>query len=1116
MRMRSLVAVAVGVLALGAVLALVHFRPQVADVPAPTAPTASRTLPGPSVPTPPPRGALSIRGRVVDAQGNPAAGVEVSATRVMPGESLSQLPCDDASPELTLSSPECSGAATEVLMELIEVERGGAPVLARATSAADGAFQLDALPEGTVALWALGARGSAMKPGVAAGSDGVELVLEKGVSLPGRVVDDSGAPLAGAKVTLFDHEGSRYFELRTGADGRFAFGPLPDVPYGLVASSPGLLPVYLPEVLEEELEEDLVLHLPRRLVGKVLAGDRSVAGAQVRVEGTSHVTTTDAEGRFTFEPLPPGEYAVLGEHAGQYGVANVRIDTSAETETTVHLGTLFFAEGTVRDEAGSPVAGASVSALARGDMRSLPPATTSAEGRFRLGPLPAGPTRFFVEAEQYLDLESEDIDLSPSGAPLDFTLTRAFTLDGIVTDTEGQPLEGVELDAELKTPGPPAPEVDSEEVLFAMSDATDSFFASSNGAGRFRLKVATPGRYVVTASVGDHVPVRLEVDAPATGLHLALRAGGSVKGSVVDARGEPLSSVDLRVTLGTGSTAQELTTESDDEGSFLLEGLPPGTHTLEATLELAGARHQASRTVEVRGPGTVEASLRMDTGGSVSGLVVDEQGRPIPDAEVEAYVFFEESNEFPGMGTPSSAKTGPDGGFTVHHLRKGPCLLRASKPGYSPAEEDLEQRPPSEQRLPSDFQALAPTGARDVRLVLRYQGSISGRVVRADGASLTGLSVSVNYNNEHEPEEDGTFRVPVAAPGQQQVLIHASGLAPVLREVEVALGQDVDLGEVRLETGRRVSGRLVDAETSAPVVGVQVQVEEPDAPPGRTQVLAGEATALDGTFAFPSLEARPLKLVVRHKGYLPLLQRLGTGDETLELRLSRGARVEGTVRDRAGRPVETTVRLTPLSREAREPSHLDSLPDMHRFLMMDSRAMMHMDDQSLRFTSTGGTFSTRGLKPGAYALETEDTRDAGGREVRFPPQRVHIPASGTVVLAVTELSGGATLRAIMNRLELEEPTRHIRYGLIPGSVPASETYEELRLRLRAEGLPSTFDSPSRSQVYEHLPAGRYTLLLVVMTESERYLAWTEELDLPSAGTVTRDVRPVLRPVAATR
>ena len=88
-------------------------------------------------------------------------------------------------------------------------------------------------------------------------------------------------------------------------------------------------------------------------------------------------------------------------------------------------------------------------------------------------------------------------------------------------------------------------------------------------------------------------------------------------------------------------------------------------------------------------------------------------------------------------------------------------------------------------------------------------------------------------------------------------------------DVAVPRGRDLDLGEVRLARGRQVKGRVVDGETSQPVAGASVWVNilGEDEWMSEHSPLAQERTGADGTFTLPPLEARPLVLKVRHKGY---------------------------------------------------------------------------------------------------------------------------------------------------------------------------------------------------------------------------------------------------------
>ncbi|WP_163993694.1 carboxypeptidase regulatory-like domain-containing protein [Pyxidicoccus caerfyrddinensis] len=1098
MRKPSAGVIALGVLALVAAVALLQFRGGSATEAPPAPTTASpqpRTRSGPGVPTPPPRGALSVRGRVVDMEGQPVAGVQVSATQALPGESLSQLPCGEESPVLSLTSPDCIGEASLRVLDLISEERGGAPVLAQGTTAADGTFQLDALPEGTVALWAFSARGSAMEPEVATGREDVELALDEGLSLAGRVVAESGAPLPGAKVTLFHQTHSRYFTTSTGADGRFSFGPLPDGDYGLVASSPGLMPALVPDAAYEELD-GIVLHPPRQLTGRVLLADGTPApGAEVHVSPVSLAGVADAEGRFALGPLPPGDYDVLAERDGLHGFAHLSLsEERPDAEATVYLGTIVHLEGVVLDEAGQPIADAIVTASSEVEGPPFDDATTGPDGRFRLGPMAPGLYTFDVDAEGYRGLATPGVQVSASPSPLSFTLQRAHVLAGTVTDMEGRPLADIEVEATrpvraprgmlVREPPLPEEEADTEPGDFEeRSGESSSVFTDEEG--RFFIELDEPGRYTLTASGDSFLPARLEVDAPASGLRFQLRGGGTLEGSVVDARGEPLEQVQLTVQLGPDARGRVLETTSEEQGRFTLGGLPPGTYVLQASLDLGAFVHKASRTVTIRGTETMDASLRMDTGKSVSGLVVDEQGRPLPDAEVAAYTLREQPDDDEGM-LPSTAKTGPDGRFTVHHLLEGACALRASKPGYTFEEPE----PVESQRRPG---VVSRAGATDARLVLRYQGYVLGRVVHRDGTPVTRFSI----NQESFRSPDGAFRIAMERSGGLRLRFDAPGLTLAVREVEVPPGRDLDLGDVVLEPGRQVRGRVVDAETSQPVAGVLVRVNLPDADAWTSEraPLDLETTAADGSFTLRQLEARPLELALVREGYPPQLQRVGADDEEVELRIFPGAKVDGTVTDHEGRPVDTTVFLTPM----RTPG--------------DGFVPLGQDDSARSAEVTQGHFHVEGVAGGDYAVSAREVPGPEGRPVEFLTQRVRLPPMGRVTLALTVRKGSASLRL---RVPPEELRR--RHGaLIPGSVSSTATWGELRFLMYRHALPLTAGSPDDgTHVYEHIPAGHYTFLLDRELEPGRREVSSEEVDVSEGESVVREVAPVWRPVPGSR
>jgi len=1056
MRKQSVVRGALGALAL--VLAVVLIHSQVgtsASAPEAASRTASRARQPPGVPTSPPSGSHAIRGRVLDAHRRPAAGIRVSATLAMPGESLSALPCDTRGPDVPLSSGDCEGESGDHVKGLVEAGHGGTPVLAQALTSEDGTFQLDALPEGTVTLWAFGDHDAAMAPDVRAGEDGVELRLEASRIFPGRVISESGAGLAGARVTLFHQAHSRFFEATTDTEGRFTFGPLPKGDYSAVAFAPDLLPEYRRNL--DDAFTVITLHPSRGFSGRVLSEGSLIAGAEVHLVYSSKVTTTDQEGRFSFEHLSPGDYEVRAEHLGRHGFANMTLTEEGRAmEPTIHLGTLVVVEGVVRDESGRPIAGAEVSAP--GELGLAPVvATTEADGRFRLGPLRLQHYVFTADARGYQRKQLLDVTLSHSNPPLEFILQRAHVVQGTVTEADGRPVPGA------------AVRVDAGEDIYVGGAVTGA-------QGHFDLEFPRPMSATLTIRSERHLPAEVSVEAPTPDLRVVLRAAARVEGVITNTYDVPLRSLELSLTSNGQHPTQK--GQSDDSGRFQIGSVPPGTYTLHAEVDVGGIPQRASRTVSVQGTETVDASLRLYTGLPVSGIVVDERGRPVADAEVEGNPLQGER----AYALRGAVSSGPDGRFTLHHMPKGACELRARKEGY-----DFES---AKEQFPGDSSPAvrAMAGDEDVRLELRGMGRVRGRLVRSNGTPIPHFFI----NEQEFRNPEGAFRMSARVPWGMTLEFAVPGLNHTTRALDVSPGEEVDLGTVRMEAGRQIRGRVLDAETLQPIKGAIVEAHLPGQGrlAGLDLPLVAGHTGPDGTFHLPPVEDRPLDLLVRTlNGSHPESRRqVGTGDMDLELRLYPGAHVEGTMTDRDGQPVEATVWLVPVD---------DVDPD----------------PTPVSVEEAAGTFRAHGVPGGTYMLNVVKARTPEGRPVTFLAQRVQLPPMGRVTLAVRESPGSATVRLSV-RLPpgIQEENVHF-LALIPGSVPPTTSTLELRMRAYSE---QSFESPQSSRlspVYEQVPAGRYTFIVIGKPGrwDEPLQLYREELTVTDGATLARDIHVVLRP-----
>ncbi|MGH7151356.1 MAG: carboxypeptidase regulatory-like domain-containing protein, partial [Planctomycetota bacterium] len=113
------------------------------------------------------------------------------------------------------------------------------------------------------------------------------------------------------------------------------------------------------------------------------------------------------------------------------------------------------------------------------------------------------------------------------------------------------------------------------------------------------------------------------------------------------------------------------TSKTDSEGKFRLEGIPPGTYVLNATLEnyADGRREGISMDRDAKVPGV---DLSLAQGGGIGGTVVDSLGSPVPFALVEVA---------PKQGETKRAVAGPDGAFTIGGLAAGTYDVSARIPG---------------------------------------------------------------------------------------------------------------------------------------------------------------------------------------------------------------------------------------------------------------------------------------------------------------------------------------------------------------------------------------------------------------------------------------------------
>lgn len=245
-------------------------------------------------------------------------------------------------------------------------------------TASDGYEVEIAPPSGYVVDESAGEAGQRQRPADLGEADDldVDFALREivPVAVSGHVTDDSGNPIGGVEVVLSGPGGD--LTVTTGSDGFYIFDRVDPGDYEFSVTPPdGYSPVTLPDPItvpadsEDPLEDnDFVLAELPTVSGTVTAGGDPVPDVPVTItlpDGSTRGTITDADGRYEFPGLEPGDHTVTIETPDGYendGPSELEVPVADEDVTDVDFeltrpGSI---GGIVTDQDGNPAPGATI------------------------------------------------------------------------------------------------------------------------------------------------------------------------------------------------------------------------------------------------------------------------------------------------------------------------------------------------------------------------------------------------------------------------------------------------------------------------------------------------------------------------------------------------------------------------------------------------------------------------------------------------------------------------------------------------------------------------------------------------------------------------------------
>ena len=464
--------------------------------------------------------------------------------------------------------------------------RGSVQEERSASSGPDGRFSLRKLPAGRLHALEAVREGFAPARRLADSTAPVQLVLRRGALAFGRIVDEEGVPVPGARVSLTT-EGEpgapfRHQPLHATADpdGRFELPRAGAGRHGLRAESPGFVAA-VEQVFIPEQEPEVDLGEIRLQAGGVIEGvvtdargrpvEKALILARPSVQDRSPMRT-GADGSFRIEGLPRGaryDLAVLHADHPAEEVGVVEVPTAEPLR--IRLRPSRTLSGRVIDVHGEPVAGAAVFCRGSGVL-------TDPEGRFRCNSMAPGAVDLSARAPGYRDRSVPvQVPEERDPAPVEIVLEPGASLEGVVLDSEGRP------------------------VHRARVEIPSSRGTTSDPAGRYEILDLETGPCEVVASLlerGGILRTAVEIRPGRNRLDLRFDPGVEVSGRVVDSEGEPLPGATVRLLQPT-VMREGLRVVSSADGTFVLRDVADGTYQLIATRP--GFRHVNSRMLQIGG-----------------------------------------------------------------------------------------------------------------------------------------------------------------------------------------------------------------------------------------------------------------------------------------------------------------------------------------------------------------------------------------------------------------------------------------------------------------------------------------------------------------------------------
>lgn len=752
---------------------------------------------------------VDISGRALDEQGQPIANARIFAVSLSVERSIKAEITTDADGRyrmeritLPVSKTEFNALPAMATFEMFGFAEGYALAFRPNSVIYPEAKHLKDYPDPF--------SGASNAPSCFGMEDPIDLDLRFGAphAIRGRLVDDRGEPIAGAKAVI------RMGEIERNGHQAFVFNS---------ANDKGIMPA---EFLERVTDADgrfEFTRLPADLIWSISLRPEGYSSRQIYAAGV-------ARGNYYERPVYSGDFELVFPRPHDVTIQVVHDDTGELAPKVLVSGPRETANFNERTDDGGLV-----------HVR-LP------KGTFEVEAWPRYQTPYFDTSLEVV------IGDEPPQQPFVLRLRPAAIAEITVTDADtGNPLPGV--DVWVQHPGSnggdpyrQAPDYRSYEM-----ETNRGHYGPSHSDENGRMRVNfEPGRHVI--GIGrDVFPVGyVPVDPEGTEIECALgkvtkvafqmRRDDPAKAQaapaaapaaevrtytrrrfkllVVDPQGQPVPNADVELRIDPAPSNEHVVV-----GEFVKESEygPFAKTDADGRLYFSYAAQPRSFNLSIKTPGygpywaewsseehpqaiPTEFTAELEAGWSVGGIVVDEQGQPVAGVQVKPSISFKKrpgDEEHLGVGT--RIKTDDAGRWRFDSVPESMSEVgvEVSHPNFAPLRRALTR---AEFGLEMD---QAPTAS----ITLPRGLTIAGHVSDADGNPIEGALLRTKFSNdirEARTDADGNYRLAGCESRMTRLVVSAPGRATDMQVVRIDPGmRPVNF---TMQPGGKVRIRVVDEQ----------------------------------------------------------------------------------------------------------------------------------------------------------------------------------------------------------------------------------------------------------------------------------------------------------------